>query len=103
MGEPSNQKLFNYLHSELGVIALQGQMHDIERIVIEENAPDWITIKTKEDLPKDKKAVFVYWEKQEEILLVEVLSDPSELMLKEWKKKGFTKYCKVETPALPKK
>jgi hypothetical protein len=27
------QELFNYLHSELDVIALQSQMHDIERIV----------------------------------------------------------------------
>ena len=27
------QELFNYLHDELGVIALQSQMHDIETIV----------------------------------------------------------------------
>ena len=28
------QELFNYLLDELGVIALQSQMHDIERIVL---------------------------------------------------------------------
>jgi len=34
---PSYQKLFNYLNSELGVIALLSQMQDIEQIVLEEN------------------------------------------------------------------
>lgn len=31
---PYNQELFEYLHNELGVIALQNQMQEIEAIVL---------------------------------------------------------------------
>ncbi|WP_445453114.1 hypothetical protein [Flavobacterium sp. 25HG05S-40] len=36
----SYQKLFDYLHDELGVIALESQMQDIQRIVLESEAAE---------------------------------------------------------------
>ena len=54
------QELFNYLHSELDVIALQSQMHDIERIVYSMpskniySEEDMMTLREKLCLPLGK-------------------------------------------------
>ena len=66
-----------------------------------ENNNGWIKIESKDDLPRDKDAI--YWAlKNEEIIVVELKQPINfELLFKEFQKDNITHYQPIIKPQLP--